>query len=89
MFLTLPEVQRIAAEVAAEHDSTFEVAVSRGQGDSAYTELILTLTGCSAEPCQMLIGVERDVSEVVVRTVVEEHLREHLNVFRDGSVTLR
>ena len=51
MLLTLTEVQRIAAEVAAEERPDLEVAVTSAQGESAYTELILTLTGCSAEPC--------------------------------------
>jgi hypothetical protein len=89
MFLTLAEVQRIAAEVAAEQNSALEVTVSRAEGDSAYTELILTLTGCSAEPCQTLIGIERDVSEDKLRTMLADHLRQHLDRHHDGSVTLK
>ena len=89
MFLRLAEVQRIAAEVAAEQNSALEVAVSRAEGDSAYTELILTLKGCSVDPCQTLIGIERDVSETKLRTVIKDHLEDHLNAHRDGRVTLK
>ncbi len=89
MLLTLAEVQRIAAEVAAEQHPALEVAVSRADGDSAYTELILTLICCSAEPCQTLIGIERDVSEAKLRTVLTAHLRQHLDRHHDGSVTLK
>ena len=45
MLLALDAVQRIAVEVATEQDPALEVAVSRAEGDSAYTELILTLMG--------------------------------------------
>ena len=40
MLLTLAEVQRIAAEVAAEKHPDLEVTVTSAQGESAYTELI-------------------------------------------------
>ena len=50
MFLSLTEVQRIASEVAAEENPDLQVAVTSSQGESAYIELILTLTGCSVEP---------------------------------------
>jgi len=59
-----------------------EVAVARGEGDSTYTELILTLRGCSTEPCQLLVGVHRDVSEQQLRTAIEGHLRQHFDSHR-------
>ena len=86
MLLALDAVQRIAVEVATEQDPALEVAVSRAEGDSAYTELILTLRGCSDEPCQTLIGIGRDVPEVQLRSVLIHHMRQHLTDHGDGAV---
>ena len=89
MFLTLPEVQRIAAEVAAEKTPDLQVAVTSSQGESAYAELILTLSGCSVEPCHTLIGIDRDMSEAQFRIAVQDHLRQHLDEHREGGVGLK
>ena len=62
MLLTLADVQRIATEVAARESHDLSVAVTRSEGESAYAELIVTLMGCAAEPCRILIGVDREVS---------------------------
>jgi hypothetical protein len=89
MFLALADVQRIAAEVVAEQNPALEVAVTSADGDAGYTELILTLRGCSVEPCRTLIGIDRDMSEPQFRLAVEEHLRQHLDDHRDGRATIR
>ena len=77
--MTISDVQRIAIEVARKLDDRLKVeaAIPAG-GDSAYTEIILTIRGCQDDPCLLMIGVSRDASESSIRTAVAEHLREHL-----------
>lgn len=89
MFLSLAAVQRIAAEVVAEQNPALEVIVTSAEGDSSYTELILTLRGCAVEPCRTLIGIDRNMSEPQFRLAVEKHLREHLDDHRDGGIGLK
>ena len=89
MFLSLLDVQRIATEVAAEENPDLQVAVTSSQGESAYIELILTLTGCSVEPCRTLIGIDRDMSEPQFRIAVQNQLRQHLVEHRQGGVGLK
>ena len=88
MFLTLTEVQRIAAEVAAGESGDLSVAVTRSEGESAYAELIVSLMGCAAEPCRILIGVDRDMTEPQFRVAVQDGLRQHLEEHRLGGVGL-
>ena len=70
MSLTLAEVQRIATEVAIRERPDLLVAVTRSEGESAYAELIVTLLGCAVEPCRILIGVDRDMTESQFRVAV-------------------
>ena len=85
----LADVQRIATEVAAEENPDLQVDVTSSQGESAYIELILTLTGCSVEPCRTLIGIDRDMSEPQFRIAVQDQLRLHLVEHRQGGVGLK
>ena len=85
MFLTLIEVQRIAAEVAAAENPNLQVSVTRSQGESAYAELILSVIGCSTEPCRTLIGIDRDMTEPEFRIAVLGQLRQHLADHRERS----
>ena len=79
MNLKLNDVKRIAAEVARRENPALEVLSAGPTGeDSAYAELIVTIRGCRAEPCQFLIGVNRDATENAVRHSVLTRLREHL-----------
>jgi hypothetical protein len=78
--MKISDVHRIAIEVAREQDDRLEVegAVPAG-GDSAYTEVILTIRECQDEPCLLVIGLIRDASESSIRAAVAERLREHLH----------
>ena len=79
MPMTRSDVQRIAIEVARERDDRLKVeAAIPAEGDSAYTEIILTIRGCQDDPCLLMIGVSRDAAEASVRATIEERLREHL-----------
>ena len=80
MGLTLTDVRRIAADAAKQQDPRLEVvaATASGEGESGYAEVILTVRGCRAEPCRVLIGVSRDASEQECHDAVTASLHEHL-----------
>jgi hypothetical protein len=81
--LNLTDVRRIAGEVAHAQNPALEVIAARADHDSTYTEVFLTLPGCSAEPCTLIVGVSRDGSEVDFRAAIRERLADHL----DGHLT--
>jgi len=88
MSMTLTDVQSIAVDVAREQDDRLVVVGAvPAAGESAYTELVLTIRGCQDDPCVLVIGVSRDASELSIRNAVAEHLREHLHTHRRASVT--
>ena len=77
--LNLTDVRRIATEVVNKENPELAVVAARGERDSPYTEVILTIRGCSAEPCQLMIGVSRDATEREFREAIQDRLREHLD----------
>lgn len=79
MALTLSDVRRIAGQVAKQQTPPLEVvgAVS-GEGAAIYAEVIMTVSGCHVEPCQLVIGVSRVASETECREAVQARLQEHL-----------
>jgi len=89
MSVTLTDVQRIAADVARQEDRRLEVvAAIPAQGEAAYAEVALTIRGCRAEPCRMMIGVSRNASESDIRATVTDRLRQHLDEHRATSPDL-
>ena len=78
--LDVADVTRIAAEVARKRSLPLDVmgAVSGG-GDSDYVEILLTVSGCASEPCQLTIGVFRNVSAEDLSSNIETQLRRHLD----------
>lgn len=88
MSVTLTEVQRIAADVARRQDRRLEViGAVPAEGEPVYAEVILTLRGCQAEPCRIMIGVRRDSSESEIRDAVTDRLRQHLDEHRPPANT--
>jgi hypothetical protein len=84
MLLSLPEVQRIAADVAHSTNPELEVvAAITSVAGSAYTEVTVTIHGCRQEPCVLVIGAERNASESKFRSEVAEKLRQHLDRHRN------
>ena len=80
MAVSLTDVQRIAADVARQQDRRLEdVGAVPARGESAYTEVLLTIRGCQFEPCRMMIGFSRDASESEIRDTVRNRLRQHLD----------
>ena len=83
MLLSLPEVQRIAADVAQSKDPKLEVvAAITSVAGSPYTEVTVTIHGCQREPCVLVIGAERNASESKFRSEVAEKLQQHLDQHR-------
>ena len=73
------DVTRIAKDVAQQESPSLHVVgvmVSEGGGD--YVEVILRIHGCQEEPCQVAIGLFRNVEEAVLRAEIEDKLRRHL-----------
>ncbi len=89
MSLSLTDVRRIVAEVAREQTPTLEVVAARADGDSSYTEVILTVRGCSTEPCQIVMGVRREAPESEFRDMVRVQLTEHLHDHEEAAANNR
>jgi hypothetical protein len=89
MSLSLSDVRRIVSEIAREQTPTLEVVAARADGDSSYTEVILTVRGCATEPCQIVMGVSRGASESEFRQTVREQLEEHLHDHEEAAATER
>jgi len=86
MPLSLIDVRRIATAVASEHDMTLQVVGARAANGSPYTEIFLSIRGCSEQPCELVIGASREVSEAKFRDAVRERLREQISE-RSGFVS--
>ena len=84
--LTLAEARRIATDVAAKQSSALEVVgATVSESGSRYAEVVLTVRGCTKEPCRVVIGVIRDASEEAFRVEVGKQLGKHLNEHRQSS----
>lgn len=79
MALKLADVRRIASEVAQNQFPSLEIVAAVAEGESGYTEVLMTVRGCRQEPCQIMIGLSRDASESEFRAAIGERLREHLD----------
>ena len=76
--MDLNNARRIATEVVAATDSSLRVVGATTGGGSNYTEIMLSIENCHAEPCRISIGVERDVPEAAFRESVGEQVRQHI-----------
>ena len=78
MPLTLPDIRRIAAEVAKEQNPPLDVvAATPSEGESTYVEVLLTVRGCRNEPCRVIVGVHPNASEADFRVAMAARLAEH------------
>ena len=78
MPLNLDDARRIATEVVAATDSSLRVVGAATEGGSNYTEIMISVVNCHAEPCRISIGVGRDVSEAAFREAVGDQVRRHI-----------
>jgi hypothetical protein len=77
--MSMTEVRRIAAEVAHEESPSLEVSGIHINGGSGYSEVLMTIRGCRTEPCQIAVGVFRDLPEPALRQEIATALRRHLS----------
>jgi len=86
MRASLKTVADIASDVAREQNDRLQiVGVSPGEGDGAYTEILIVVNGCRNEPCNISLGILRDVSEEDLRLTIAEKLRAHLASAHGGA----
>jgi len=78
MPLNLDDARRIATEVVAATDSSLRVVGAATEGGSNYTEIMITVVNCHAEPCRISIGVERNLSESAFRQAIGDQVRRHI-----------
>jgi hypothetical protein len=79
MPLRLPDVRRVAADVAREEDPALQVfAATNGEGATDYTEVILRLHKSSTRPTHVVIGIRRNADESQVRRLLRDRLRDQL-----------
>jgi hypothetical protein len=79
MVLSASDVERIASEAAQTTSSSLAVSgVTFSGGGSGYSEVLITVRGCRTPPCQIALGVFRDISETALREEIATSLRRHL-----------
>src|SRR4029450_2574679 len=76
--LTLDEIGAIVADIAPSMGfQTQVVGVTTGGHGSAYAEGILTVGECTAEPCRLIVGVDRNAAVGEIRGRITDTLRRH------------
>jgi hypothetical protein len=87
MPLSLPQLRRLAFEVARDVDPSLEVfATTNPEGAVDYTELILTVHNRGGEPGRIVVGINRGASESEIRNLLRAHLRVRLLELDDESI---
>lgn len=79
MKLSVAEVARIAAEAALLTSPRLEISGVNLAGGSDYSEVLVTVRGCRSHPCQIAVGIFRDVPEAELRDQIEASLKKHLS----------
>jgi hypothetical protein len=77
--LNIADMTRIAVDAAHEQSEALEVigvTLSAGGGD--YVEVLLSVHGCRLPPCQMSLGVFRNMPEAEIRAELAKKLSRHL-----------
>ena len=78
--LKVADVTRIAVEAAHEQSEALEViGVTLNGGGGDYAEVLVNLHGCRLAPCQMSLGVFRNMPEPELRAEFAKKLKRHLD----------
>jgi len=79
MRLSLPDIRRLALEVAREEGPGIDVvATTNPEGAVDYTEVVLSV-GDSSEPRRIVVSVRRTASAETIRRTLQAQLRHHLH----------
>ena len=74
MTLTVPDITRIATEVAQAQNSSLQIlGVSSSDGGSNRIEILVRVRGCHNEPCTVQLNISRGG-----RSEFEQELRDQL-----------
>ena len=87
MRMPLEEVTRRTRTIAREFSSSLDVTrVVANDGESDHVELLLTISGCHAEPCAIMVNLPRDPQtfDAELRSRIHEALAAH-SLARTGS----
>jgi hypothetical protein len=76
MSLDLETVREIASQVAREQHEQLQVVGVRAEGE--YAEILLSLNGCTIDPCRVMLGVLRDTDPRTLRSYIADSLHRHL-----------
>ena len=77
--VNLSEVVRIARDAARQQSLPVEGAGAvAGGADGRYVEILVSIDGCASEPCQVEVGVFRDVPEARLRQEIGARLRQYI-----------
>lgn len=80
MPLSLDGARQIAGEVIRGLNPGGQVlAATTAEGGSDYTEIFVSIRGCTAEPCHMVIGVNRNTSDDEFRSAVASSFTRHMS----------
>ena len=78
MRLSLPDIRRLALEVAREVGPGIHVvATTNPEGAVDYTEVVLSVEDVP-EPRRIVVSVRRTASAETIRRTLQEQLRQHL-----------
>jgi hypothetical protein len=75
--LKLSDVYRVATDVASTVEPPLDV-VAATPSNETYSEILLTVRGCRTEPCRILVGVSRAISEADLRDALRHQLLQRL-----------
>lgn len=84
--LSVADVTRVATDAVRQVNSGLEVVgVMLGGGGGEYAEVLLRVQGCQQLPCQVSLGVFRDVSEQALHQEIVEQVRRHMTEHPRGE----
>ncbi len=83
--LHMSDVRRIAQQAAASESQALDVAAVVGAGGTDYVEVLINVRGCTADPCQLELGVLRSMPEDELKAEIVTQLRHHLLAHRTDT----
>jgi len=79
--MTVSAITRIAESAARRTAPQLEViGVTINAGGSDYVEILFDIRGCHRDPCQVVLGVFRNVAEPALESAIADQLRAHVDV---------
>lgn len=80
--LSLEDVKRLATDAARLESPDLEVVAATAAGGEDSSEVFVTLTGCSTDPCRVILRVDRTAEENDAVSAIRDGLRTHFSMHR-------